>query len=149
MKKIFTFLFCAVALAVSAQQVTITPMNGSVSGIIIDNDTDIVIDGVVKNNTDATLPLKWVRENVNTPNRWETAICDIETCWGYSTSTKDFDLPNALNLPNGGTLNVHFYPRNTAGTGQAETLHRRRYVQVAESVPRRMSADRGHHKRRQ
>ena len=114
----FTLAFCAVSASVMAQNVTITPAQAYITGL--PTETAIKAESWLQNNTTSDIDLVWVRENVQVPAGWETAVCDINLCWGPTLGTTSFTLPPTPTHNAGAILDLQFRPNGIEGSGSAE-----------------------------
>jgi len=115
MKKIILALFISLSFTmVTKAQTTIQFLEGDtvwVNGE--ETNADIYRFTHIKFTGADTTTFVWVREEVNVPNGWETAVCDINLCYLSNVSTEEFK----LNPNQEGELYPHFYTNNTTGTG--------------------------------
>ena len=74
---------------------------------------DYIVHSHVVNNGAEELNLKWVRTEIDFPEGWESAICDINLCYLNWVDSVDFNLEPAVE----GRMDAHFYPNEIFGTG--------------------------------
>ncbi len=118
MKTFFTLPLLLLAANVLAQSVTIRPSNERVEGDPADQFIKVI--GHVRNAGTTPLDLTWVRENVNVPSGWTTAICDPNLCWSPMLGTADFTLDPTPSASIGENMYMQFYPNNVEGLGSAD-----------------------------
>ena len=76
---------------------------------------DIYTQYIFKNNNAATDSFRWVRTVNSFPTTgWESAVCDINLCYGSDVDSADFE----MSAGDSGIFYSHFYPGNAAGTAQ-------------------------------
>ena len=80
------------------------------------SDGEILATFEITNNTAEQLTLHWVRQNLDLPTGWETAICDHILCYDRALSEKDL----VLDANKTEEIKFTFYPEGVAGTGTAE-----------------------------
>jgi hypothetical protein len=83
--------------------------NGSAS------DFEIVGYGTIRNLTSSPINLRWLRTQNSLPQGWQAAICDNITCHAPEADSNDFILPANGTAP----IDLHFYPNNSVGSGNA------------------------------
>lgn len=116
-------LFAVVAFTISSCSpddyvvpFTISAIDNDVTGNM--GDTEIVGKFNITNNTGEQLTLRWVRQNVDFPAGWESAICDHILCYDRALSEKDLVLDaNATE-----EIKFNFYPEGVSGSGTAELV---------------------------
>jgi Secretion system C-terminal sorting domain len=97
-------LFVAFTAFVNAQSVvSISPLP-AVRYAPVEN-TDVEVDAHITNLTNNTIHMKWERQVISLSDSCETAVCDPNTCWFRTVSTKNFD----MDANEVGDLLVHFY----------------------------------------
>lgn len=107
---LLALLFLAVTFSSNAQALTVSPINPSDSSA--DNTVELKVVSTVTNNTDSTMTLRWVRLNNNLPMSWESAVCDINTCWAPWIDSKTFTLGSQQSSD----FSITFYPNSVDGT---------------------------------
>ena len=95
---------------------TVTEINYTVSGNVSLSELNAKI--TVKNTSDATVTLYWVRQNVIVPTGWGTAICDHNLCYPENVNEHDLVLTAGQEIE----LKGVFYPNGTDGTGTYDLL---------------------------
>ena len=100
------------------QDITLQRTTVSVAGL--PNDTNIPAITHIQNNTAGDIDLTWVRENVQIPSAWRTAVCDIDLCSNESVSSKIFTLMPTPANTDGGLLELQFRPNGQSGSGSCE-----------------------------
>lgn len=113
MKHLYSFilssLFCLPALFAQAQ-ISITP------NPVVVEDIDVtlweaVAYSIVKNEADETKTFVWNRNVIAITDGWESAVCDINHCYGWGVNNEVFELAAGQE----GALDVHVYPFNIEG----------------------------------
>lgn len=91
--RFFTLLLLCAGLVVQAQGFTPDKTEVTVGG----NHLDFILNGTVylTNNTNAVLPMTWVRTENDLASDWTSAVCDTEQCSAITTSTRNFPLPTS------------------------------------------------------
>ncbi len=83
---------------------------------VTSNDTsyfaEIVDTGYVNNLTGSSFEIKLKRTAVNLPSGWETAICDINTCYPPNIDSAIASYPPGMS-----EVTFHFYPYGIIGQG--------------------------------
>jgi hypothetical protein len=84
---------------------------------------DVVIKGMVTNETNEDIEVQWRREikyiYTEGSNKWETAVCDINLCYFPHVGQEDFILP----ANSSGNLDAHVYPRAVDGDSAIVAIH--------------------------
>lgn len=119
MKQILLLAICSFFFFSINAQVTVSVNPDEISeSVDLDNydietedPTDIVGHGLVVNDISGTKNFVWVRNEVYLPTGWKTAVCDLNSCWFHTISTKEFELEGGFE----GTLDVHAYPGGSGG----------------------------------
>jgi len=76
---------------------------------------DIYTQYIFKNNNAASDSFRWVRTvNIFPTTGWESAVCDINLCYGSDVDSADF----VMSAGDSGVFYSHFYPGNAAGTAE-------------------------------
>ncbi|MDX1408747.1 MAG: T9SS type A sorting domain-containing protein [Saprospiraceae bacterium] len=109
------FLFAATA---TFSQLTVTidpnPVHGSGSA----SETDIKATAVITNTSDQVINLMWRRNVIEAPEDWWSWVCDINACYGPTTSVTPSHKPNVLNPDESMNFEVHIRPFDVEGVGQ-------------------------------
>jgi len=136
MKQILLLAICAISFQfmTNAQTVTISPgeiVNTlDLDNLAMDDDpSDINGHSVVSHSESGTKTFVWVRNEVFVPDGWEISICDINSCWFHTVSTKEFDLEQNFE----GTLDVHAYPGGNPGVSVDEVTTGEAIVELTVS----------------
>lgn len=129
MKHIILYSFIAfftINIACAQVSLVFTPETINKEGIADPNDLFYEIVGYAKitNEGDEAVSIRWLRVP-DTPDDWETMICDINLCYPaqvYSNIAPDLGddglyAPVTLNPGDTTNLDVHLRPRGVAGTG--------------------------------
>ena len=82
---------------------------------VVDGVTDIVGYNMVHNNLPQLKNFRWTRNQVDLPDGWNTAVCDVNACYLKTTDTEVF----SLGPQTAGRLDVHLYPDNDIWDGAA------------------------------
>jgi hypothetical protein len=93
----------------STTEVTMSPLGTAA-------DAELIGKIKVKNETASEITLKWVRQNVNVPTGWETAVCDHVQCYDKAMGERPLVIAANSEIE----LKLNFYPNGTAGTGTGE-----------------------------
>lgn len=118
---LFTLFFAFGLLQIAnAQFQSAYEVHPNPSDTVTTMDTyDSPAHGEIKNISDDTITITWVRKVISLSPNIETAVCDPVTCWFPHINTKTFQLaPDSF-----GQLTVHFYnlmydpPPGQAGSG--------------------------------
>ena len=116
MNKLFLSAFLAVLCVGSAhaQTFTLTRISPNPVYSTVGGSMDITSYFVIHVTTGSSLNIRLVRRNVNTPSGWQTAMCDIHTCYGSNVDTTPY-WPYSGNSYDTGS--AHFYGDSIAGSG--------------------------------
>lgn len=97
MKKIFTLAFILFSFSFAiGQSYTVESLNVENANLFnpaTGENTKIECKFKITNNTDETIEIKWVKEDIQMPAGWESNICDINACYTPKVLTKSFELP--------------------------------------------------------
>lgn len=119
-------ILCILAMGINAQAVlSVDPV--SVSGVFQEDLSDeflsLELKAKVTNVSGQTIQLKWVREEVQKPESWQTQICDNNTCYTPIVSS-NIDPMLQLNAPAelaaGESFDLKFYVLPMGVTGEGE-----------------------------
>jgi hypothetical protein len=110
MKKLYVILVGLLVGASTYAQTVIEPNEIAVEGIT-DQQTDVVANAVVINQSSETQSYLWTREIVDITPEWFTAVCDVNLCHGPVVNEATFNLESGQE----GTLDVHVYPSGFEG----------------------------------
>ncbi len=110
MKHVYLSLSFIFAVLIGTAQTVIIPSEIAVEGIT-SADTDIVGDAVVVNQSDDEQSYQWTRTIIDLADGWNTAVCDVNLCYGPTVDQANF----ALSPGQEGTLDVHVYPGGNEG----------------------------------
>ncbi len=124
MKQILLLAICAFFFFNLNAQVTVSVNPGDIIESVdlddydpaTEDPSDIVGHAVVVNDVTTTTSFVWVRNEVYLPTGWKTAVCDLNSCWFHTISTKEFELEGGFE----GTLDVHAYPGGSGGASIEE-----------------------------
>lgn len=86
---------------------------------VVDNGTfDVVSHNFMSNGDAEDKDFRWVRNNIDFPTDWTSAVCDPVQCYFHTVDSMEFTLPANST---GQTLDVHCYPNgNYSGQGTVE-----------------------------
>lgn len=111
---IFSVLFIGQISAQNLEYDVSPVITGSVSA----SDFEGVGHSIITNTATSTRSFKWTRTIVEITEGWEIAICDKNQCYIPAVTTKEFN----LEASEGGTMDVHAYPHNIAGSAIVEIV---------------------------
>ncbi len=110
MKKLY-IIAVGLLLGVSTYaQTVIEPNEIAVEGITV-QQSDVVANAVVINQSSESQSYVWTREIVDITPEWFTAVCDVNLCHGPVVGEAGFNLEAGQE----GTLDVHVYPSGFEG----------------------------------
>lgn len=116
MKRAILFVFIlGLFSGIKAQDFSIRYINSSASGPA--SSFELVAKAVLTNNSNDSV-FTWVRYKMALPSNWQSAICDIITCWDVTVDSNRF----ILHKGDSANIDLHVYPFNTAGSGSADIL---------------------------
>ncbi|MDX1476205.1 MAG: T9SS type A sorting domain-containing protein [Saprospiraceae bacterium] len=111
-------LFLLLVGTVAIGQLTVTidpnPVHGSGSA----SETDIKATAVITNTSDQVINLMWKRNVVEAPEDWWSWVCDINACYGPTTSVTPSHKPNVLQPNESMNFEVHIRPFEVPGVAQ-------------------------------
>ncbi len=119
-------------IAINAQDtlLTIDPVPVDTVFLVTQEDLDkswfdVEAHAVVTNITEETLRLKWVRTSVESPEDWQTKVCDNNTCYNANVSSNidpmiGLDVPAVMEPGAHFDLIFHLLPKGVSGEGQYE-----------------------------
>lgn len=81
-----------------------------------DGNPDVVGHNKVVNNSSEEQSYDWTRTEVYMPEEWQSAVCDINSCYVPQVGAKDFTLAAGAE----GTMDVHVRPNGVAGCAKIE-----------------------------
>ena len=97
-----------------SQDLSLSP--NPASATVNANDTDVPAKATLKNNTDRTLELRWIRNVINISQGWETAVCDFNLC--YNPNVDSMTL--TLGAGEESNMDIHIYPNGVVGEAKIE-----------------------------
>jgi hypothetical protein len=116
MKKYILTLIIALFVTAANAQFTFGPLTKSASGSA--SQDELVTYAYVKNTGAFNTTYVWYMIPKSFPGGWESAICDKNTCYDVTVTSATFDLAPG----DSGTMQVHLYPHNVAGTANVEVM---------------------------
>ena len=113
---IFSFLLLAAFAMAQSMSLSDSPVSGTANlDDMSTNPDDVEAHTTITNNTNQTITLRWERVTNDTPDGWNTAVCDLNQCYFHTVSEQEFEMqPNES-----GELIVHAYPGG--GPGQLDS----------------------------
>lgn len=115
MKQTLLFSICLIIswFTINAQDFTFEYVVNDAKTFTLSDEAgqDVVIKGVLRNNTSEDIDMTWIREEVYLSSGWETAICDPIRCYLPFVSKEEFVLP----ANDTAILDAHLYPQQTRG----------------------------------
>ncbi|CAI8366317.1 MAG: hypothetical protein CNE98_05655 [Bacteroidetes bacterium MED-G17] len=114
MRKIITILFLALSF-VSYAQIKFAKTEISVEGYCTSPE---LVTYVTIVNSSQDKSFSWQRVKNERTEGWETAVCDINLCYGVETNEANFD----FNPNDSFTFRFYFYPSEIKGEGEAEVV---------------------------
>jgi hypothetical protein len=110
MKKLYAIFIAVLIGASTFAQTVIEPNEVAVEGITV-QQSDVVANAVVINQSSEQQFYTWTREIIDITPEWFTAVCDVNLCHGPVVGDATFN----LNPGQEGTLDVHVYPSGFEG----------------------------------
>jgi hypothetical protein len=110
MKKLYAIFIAVLIGASTFAQTIIEPNEIAVEGITA-QQSDVIANAVVINQSLEQQFYTWTREIIDITPEWFTAVCDVNLCHGPVVGDATFN----LNPGQEGTLDVHVYPSGFEG----------------------------------
>ncbi len=116
MKTIFTLLVSVLTLGtLCAQDITITPNPITTTGLPSEFNYKAIVN--VKNTSDATLNILWVRDLTGIPADWTNLICDANLCYSPGTDACPVDKPSVIMSGDSADFFIEIRPNNVEAEG--------------------------------
>ncbi|MBK6861606.1 MAG: T9SS type A sorting domain-containing protein [Saprospiraceae bacterium] len=106
-------ILCTNGLFAQNQRFIVTPNPNSIS--FIPDMTSHKAHGTVKNNTNGTIKVSWIREIIQLPVDWNTYICDANLCYSPLVGKCPDNYPNVIKANDSTLLDVYVTDDGTDG----------------------------------